>query len=68
MPPVPKVILAEPGRTQPCPISDACWSPAIPHTIGAPGRAVASPIGPDESTMRGRIDAGIRNRSITATS
>ena len=28
MPPVPNVILASPGRTQPCPTSDACWSPS----------------------------------------
>ena len=44
MPPVPKVILAWPGREQPCPMSDACWSPAIPAIGGAPSRAVAGAI------------------------
>ena len=39
MPPVPKVALASPGRVQPWPTSDACWSPAIPQIGGAPGRA-----------------------------
>ena len=37
MPPVPNVILAGPGRTQPWPMSDACWSPAMPAIGGAPG-------------------------------
>src|SRR5207244_1889652 len=55
---VPKVILASPQCTQPWPRSDACWSPAIPAMGGAPGRAVASPTIPDESTMVGSIDAG----------
>ena len=54
IPPVPNVILARPGRTQPCPISDACWSPAIPAIGGAPGSAVASPTMPVESTMAGQ--------------
>ena len=37
MPPVPNVILASPGRVQPWPTSDACWSPAMPAIGGAPG-------------------------------
>ena len=60
MPPVPKVALARPGRVQPWPTSEACWSPAMPQMGGAPGRAVAAPMAPDESTMRrqhGRRDA-----------
>ncbi len=38
IPPVPKVIFAGPGTTQPWPMSDACWSPAMPHTIGGAGQ------------------------------
>ena len=53
MPPLPKVIFARPGRTQPCPISDACWSPSSAAIGGDPGRAVASPHTPTESTTRG---------------
>ena len=49
MPPVPKVILARPGRTQPWPTSDACWSPAMPQIGGAPSSAVASGPWPDDS-------------------
>ena len=41
MAPVPNVALARPGRVQPWPISDACWSPTRAHSGGAPGRAVA---------------------------
>ena len=63
IPPVPNVILASPQCTHPCPRSDACWSPAIPAIGGAPGRAVASPTTPDESTMVGSIDAGMRSGS-----
>ena len=37
MPPVPKVALASPGRVQPWPTSEACWSPAMPQIGGAPG-------------------------------
>ena len=39
MPPVPNVILACPAVTQPCPASDACWSPASAAIGGAPGSA-----------------------------
>ncbi len=60
MPPVPKVILAGPGATQPWPSSDACWSPAMPAMGGAPGRAVAGPSTPVESTMVGSIERGMR--------
>ena len=38
MPPVPNVILASPRRTQPCPTSEACWSPASAAIGGAPGQ------------------------------
>ena len=50
MPPVPNVIFASPRRTQPCPTSEACWSPTSAVMGGAPGSACASP---DES---GRVD------------
>ena len=40
MPPVPKVALARPARVQPWPMSEACWSPAIPAIGGAPSRIV----------------------------
>ena len=40
IPPVPNVILASPRRTQPCPTSDACWSPTSAVIGGAPGSAV----------------------------
>ena len=39
IPPVPNVILASPGRTQPWPTSDACWSPTSAAIGGAPGSA-----------------------------
>ena len=68
MPPVPKVILAGPGATQPWPTSDACWSPTMPQITGAPGRAVASPMGPLESTRVGMAARGIRSFSSTAWS
>ncbi len=48
--PVPNVALASPGRTQPCPINEACWSPAMPQMGGAPGRALASATAPDDVT------------------
>ena len=53
IPPVPNVILARPGVTQPCPTSDACWSPISAAIGGPPGIAVASPITPLVSTMLG---------------
>ena len=65
MPPVPKVILAWPGREQPWPMSDACWSPAIPAIGGAPSRAVAGAMTPDESTTVGRTASGMRRASST---
>ena len=34
--PVPKVALARPGRTQPWPTSEACWSPASPRWAERP--------------------------------
>ena len=37
---MPNVILASPGRTQPWPTSDACWSPSSAAIGGAPGSAV----------------------------
>ena len=57
-----------PGRTQPWPMSEDCWSPATPQIGGAPASAVASPITPVESTIRGIIDSGIRRRSSTRSS
>ena len=65
MPPVPNVILACPGDVQPCPASDACWSPASAAIGGAPGSAVAAPITPDESTIDGSIDIGTPSSSHT---
>ncbi len=59
MPPVPKVALAIPGRVQPCPTSEACWSPAMPQIVGAPGSVLAAPTAPAESTMTGSTAAGI---------
>ena len=60
IPPVPNVILARPGRTQPCPISDACWSPAMPAIGGAPGERgrVADDAGRvDDGRQHARRDA-----------
>ena len=68
MPPVPKVAFASPGRVQPCPTSDACWSPAMPHTTGDPVNAVAAPTAPDESTMAGSTVGGMRRASRMAWS
>ncbi len=68
MPPVPKVTLASPGRVQPWPISDACWSPAIPAMGGAPGRALAGPTTPLESTTAGRTLRGMRRASRMVSS
>ncbi len=68
IPPVPNVALASPGRTHPCPISDACWSPAIPAIGGAPGSAVALPTMPVESTMAGSTLVGTRSTSSTWSS
>ena len=59
IPPVPKVALARPGRVQPWPTREACWSPAMPQMGGAPGSAVAAPTAPDESTTAGIIGKGI---------
>ena len=61
MPPVPNVAFASPGRVQPCPTSEACWSPAIPQMGGDPGRAVACPTVPEESTINGSMGDGIRS-------
>ncbi len=63
MPPVPNVTLANPGRVQPWPTSDACWSPAIPAMGGAPGSALAGPTTPLESTTVGRTPRGMRKAS-----
>ena len=63
MPPVPKVIFAGPGRTQPWPTSDACWSPTSAAIGGAPGSAVAGPTIPLVSTSVGSIRDGIRSAS-----
>ena len=64
MPPVPKVALACPGRVHPCPMREACWSPAMPAMVGRPGedrpRLRAAP---DESTMVGSIASGMRSAS-----
>ena len=62
IPPVPKVILARPGRTQPCPMSEACWSPTSAAIGGAPASAVASPTRPLESTSVGRHERGDAQR------
>ena len=62
MPPVPNVILARPGRTQPWPTSDACWSPAMPAIGGAPASAVA--VADDARSSRrssGSTDGGMRS-------
>src|SRR5438067_239957 len=67
MPPVPKVILAWPGCTQPWPMSDACWSPAIPAIGGEPANATASPTTPEESTTAGSTDSGTRRASSTGS-
>ena len=68
IPPVPKVILASPRRTQPCPTSDACWSPTSAAIGGSPGSARASPAYPAESTITGIIAAGIPNVPRTVSS
>ena len=65
IPPVPNVIFARPGRTQPCPTNEACWSPASAAIGGEPGSADAAPITPDESTSEGRIDMGMPSSSHT---
>ena len=54
-----------PGSTHPWPTSDACWSPTRQAIGGLPGRAVASPTTPDESTNRGSRPAGTPSRSST---
>ena len=61
MPPDPNVILAWPRRTQPCPTSDACWSPTSAAIGGPPGNAVASPTMPLDSTICGNIVTGMPN-------
>ena len=66
MPPVPKVILARPGRTQPWPTSDACWSPAMPQIGGAPSSATAAGPWPDDSMTSGRLASGIRSASSSS--
>ena len=68
IPPVPNVIFAGPGATQPRPMSEACWSPAMPRIIGAPSSAVAGARSPVESTMVGSIDPGMPSRSSNASS
>ena len=69
IPPVPKVALASPGRVQPCPTSEACWSPAMPQMAGAPGqRARPRPPGPTSRRWRGRTDRGMRSASSMASS
>ncbi len=68
MPPVPKVALAIPGRVQPCPTSEACWSPAMPQMGGLPGSAVAAPTAPEESTIFGSTAAGSRSRLSRSSS
>ena len=67
-PPVPKVALASPGRVQPWPTREACWSPAMPQMGGAPGSAAATPSAPDESTIVGIIGNGIRSFSSSGSS
>jgi hypothetical protein len=57
MPPVPKVALACPGRVHPWPMSEACWSPAIPAMSGRPVRARADPDRPR------RVDDGGHHRA-----
>ena len=68
MPPVPKVILARPGSTHPCPASEACWSPTSAAMGGAPARATASPATPVESTMVGSAARGMRRASSIRSS
>jgi hypothetical protein len=48
--PVPNVIFVIPGSMQPCPTSDACWSPTRAAIGGAPGSAVA------ETHLDGGVD------------
>ena len=68
MPPVPNVALASPGRVQPWPTSDACWSPAMPQMGGAPASAARLAHHPDESTMVGSTLAGMRSASSMVSS
>ena len=61
IPPVPKVHLAIFRLTHDCPMSDACWSPAMAAMGGEPGRAVATPMTPDDGTRVGSIEIGTPN-------
>ena len=63
IPPVPNVILAMPGRVQPWPMSDACWSPAMPAMGGEPGSADASPDHPRRVDDRRHHPAGMSSAS-----
>ena len=67
IPPVPNVIFARPRTTQFWPTSDACWSPRMPAIGGAPGRTVASPQMPTESTTVGKAERGTANASSTSS-
>ena len=66
MPPVPNVILARPGRVQPWPISDACWSPAMPGDgrRAGQGRRLADDAGrvDDRGQHRRRDAQGVEDR------
>ena len=68
MPPVPNVILASPGRTQPWPTRDACWSPASAAIGGEPSSAVAVPSTPVVSTTRGSAARLMRSASSRLSS
>jgi hypothetical protein len=41
--PVPKVLFNCPLAKQPCPIRDACWSPAIPDIFISPPKSLVEP-------------------------
>ena len=41
--PVPKVLFSCPLSKQPCPIKDACWSPAIPDILISPPKSLVEP-------------------------
>ena len=55
---MPYVHFAWPAETQPCPMSDACWSPATPM-IGKPSGRKSSPSVAPNSPALERISANI---------
>ena len=68
--PVPIVTFASPARTQPCPNSEACWSPASAPIGARPPQTAASvtPIRPAVGTIAGSICSGMSNRPSIAGS